>query len=40
VLSHIGLTDITIVRAEALNLGEEAKVASIAKAKAEIVALV
>jgi FMN-dependent NADH-azoreductase len=39
VLGFIGLTDVTIVRAEGLNLGEEAKAASIAKAKAEIAAL-
>ena len=39
VLGFIGLTDVTIVRAEGLNLGEEAKAAAIAKAKTEIAAL-
>jgi FMN-dependent NADH-azoreductase len=39
VLSFIGLTDITVVRAEGLNLGEEAKADSIAQAKAAIAAL-
>jgi FMN-dependent NADH-azoreductase len=36
VLAFIGLTDVTVVRAEGLNVGQEAKDASIAKAKAEI----
>jgi FMN-dependent NADH-azoreductase len=39
VLAFIGLTDVTVIRAEGLNLGEEAKAASIAKARAEIAAL-
>jgi FMN-dependent NADH-azoreductase len=39
VLGFIGLTDITIVRADGINLGEEVKVAAVAKAKAEIAAL-
>jgi FMN-dependent NADH-azoreductase len=39
VLTFIGLTDVTVIRAEGLNLGEEAKAASIAKARAEIAAL-
>ncbi|MCX4163161.1 MULTISPECIES: FMN-dependent NADH-azoreductase [Paraburkholderia] len=39
VLSFIGLTDITIVRAEGLNLGPDAKDASIATALADIAAL-
>ena len=39
VLGFIGLTDVTVVRAEGLNLGEEAKAAAIAKAKAEIASL-
>jgi FMN-dependent NADH-azoreductase len=39
VLSFIGLNDITIVRAEGLNLGPEAKDASIAKARSDIAAL-
>lgn len=40
VLGFIGLTDVTVVRAEGLNLGEEAKAAAIAKAQTEIAALV
>jgi FMN-dependent NADH-azoreductase len=36
VLGFIGLIDVTIVRAEGLNLGEEAKAAAIARAKAQI----
>jgi FMN-dependent NADH-azoreductase len=40
VLSFIGLTNITVIRAEGLNLGDEAKTASVTKAKAEIAALV
>ncbi|WMT76394.1 FMN-dependent NADH-azoreductase [Bradyrhizobium sp. Ash2021] len=36
VLGFIGLTDVTIIRAEGLNLGEEAKAASVAQAKAQI----
>lgn len=39
VLGFIGLTDVTVVRAEGLNLGEDAKAAAIAKAKTEIAAL-
>ncbi len=39
ILSFIGLTDVTVIRAEGLNLGDEAKTASVAKAKAEIAAL-
>lgn len=39
VLSFIGLTDITIVRAEGLALGDDGKAAAIAKAKAEIAAI-
>ncbi|MDB5526994.1 MAG: FMN-dependent NADH-azoreductase [Devosia sp.] len=39
VLGFIGLTDVTIVRAEGLNLGDESKAAAIAKAKAEIALL-
>jgi FMN-dependent NADH-azoreductase len=39
VLGFIGLTDVTVVRAEGLNLGDEAKAAAIAKAKTEIAAL-
>lgn len=40
VLAFIGLTDVTVIRAEGLNLGDETKAASITKAKAEIAALV
>jgi FMN-dependent NADH-azoreductase len=40
VLSFIGLTDVTVIRAEGLNLGDESKTASVTKAKAEIAALV
>jgi FMN-dependent NADH-azoreductase len=39
VLSFIGLTDITVIRAEGLNLGQDTKDASVAKAKAEIAAI-
>jgi FMN-dependent NADH-azoreductase len=39
VLNFIGLTDITVVRAEGLNLGEDSKAAAIAKARTEIAAL-
>jgi FMN-dependent NADH-azoreductase len=39
VLGFIGLTDVTVIRAEGSNLGEEVKAASVAKAKAEIAAL-
>ena len=39
VLAFIGLTDITIIRAEGLNLGDETKAAAVAKARAEIAAL-
>ncbi|WP_176594258.1 FMN-dependent NADH-azoreductase [Sphingobium sp. EM0848] len=39
VLGFIGLTDVTVIRAEGLNMGDEPKAAAIAKAKAEIDAL-
>lgn len=39
VLAFIGLTDVTVIRAEGLALGEEAKAEAIADAKAEIEAL-
>ncbi|PWB94816.1 FMN-dependent NADH-azoreductase [Methylosinus sporium] len=39
VLGFIGLTDVTIIRAEGLNLGEEPKAAAIAGAKAQIASL-
>ncbi|HWK46185.1 MAG TPA: NAD(P)H-dependent oxidoreductase [Stellaceae bacterium] len=39
VLSFIGLTDITVIRAEGLNLGPDVKDASVAKAKAAIAAI-
>jgi FMN-dependent NADH-azoreductase len=39
VLAFIGLTDVTVIRAEGLNLGEETKSAAIAQAKAQIEAL-
>jgi FMN-dependent NADH-azoreductase len=39
ILAFIGLTDVTIIRAEGLALGEEAKVAAVAGAKAQIEAL-
>ena len=39
VLALIGLTDVTVVRAEGLNLGEDVKAAAIAKAKEEIAAI-
>jgi FMN-dependent NADH-azoreductase len=39
VLSFIGLTDITIVRAEGLAFGEEAKEAAMLKARENIAAL-
>jgi FMN-dependent NADH-azoreductase len=39
VLAFIGLTDVTIIRAEGLALGEEAKAASVSKAKSQIEAL-
>lgn len=39
VLGFIGLTDITVIRAEGLNLGDEPKAAAIAQAKAQIAAL-
>jgi FMN-dependent NADH-azoreductase len=39
VLGFIGLTDVTIIRAEGLNLGDEPKAAAIAKARAQIEAL-
>jgi FMN-dependent NADH-azoreductase len=39
VLGFIGLTDVTVIRAEGLNLGEEPKATAIAQAKAQIEAL-
>ncbi|MCA6999715.1 FMN-dependent NADH-azoreductase [Dickeya solani] len=39
-LNFIGLTDITIIRAEGLALGDEAKTAAMAKARVEIDALI
>jgi FMN-dependent NADH-azoreductase len=39
VLAFIGLTDVTVVRAEGLNLGENIKAAAIAQAKQQIEAL-
>lgn len=39
VLAFIGLTDVTIIRAEGLALGEESKTAAVAKAKSQIGAL-
>lgn len=39
VLGFIGLIDVTIIRAEGLNLGEEPKAAAIAGAKAQIASL-
>lgn len=39
VLAFIGLTDVTVIRAEGLNLGEERKAAAVAKAKHEIAGL-
>jgi FMN-dependent NADH-azoreductase len=39
VLGFIGLTNVTIIRAEGLNLGEEPKAAAIAGAKAKIASL-
>jgi FMN-dependent NADH-azoreductase len=39
VLGFIGLTDVTVIRAEGLNLGEEARTAAVARARAEIQAL-
>lgn len=39
VLGFIGLTDITVIRAEGLNLGEAPKAAAIAQAKAQIESL-
>lgn len=39
VLAFIGLTDVTIIRAEGLALGEESKTAAVAKAKSQIEAL-
>ncbi|OYW62037.1 MAG: FMN-dependent NADH-azoreductase [Rhizobiales bacterium 24-66-13] len=38
-LGFIGLTDVTVIRAEGLALGEEAKAAALAGAKAQIAAL-
>jgi FMN-dependent NADH-azoreductase len=38
-LSFMGMTDVTIVRAEGLSMGDDAKAAAIAKAKAQIDAL-
>jgi FMN-dependent NADH-azoreductase len=39
VLGFIGLTDVTVIRAEGLNLGDEPKAAAIAQAKSQIAAL-
>lgn len=39
VLGFIGLTNVTIIRAEGLNLGDEPKAAAIAEAKAQIASL-
>jgi FMN-dependent NADH-azoreductase len=39
VLGFIGLTDLTVIRADGINLGEEVKAAAIAKATTEIAAL-
>ena len=39
VLSFIGLTDITVIRAEGLGLGQDVRDTSLAKAKAEIAAI-
>jgi FMN-dependent NADH-azoreductase len=39
VLAFIGLTDVTVVRAEGLNLGEDIKAAAVAQAKQQIEAL-
>jgi len=39
VLGFLGMTDVTIIRAEGINLGEEAKASAISKAKTEIAAL-
>jgi FMN-dependent NADH-azoreductase len=39
VLGFIGLTDVTTIRAEGLNLGEEPKAAAITRAKAQIASL-
>ena len=39
-LGFVGLTDVTVIRAEGINLGDETKAAAIGKAKNEIAALV
>ena len=39
VLAFIGLTDVTVIRAEGLNLGEASKAASVARASAEVASL-
>ena len=39
VLAFIGLTDVTVIRAEGLALGDESKTAAVAKAKSQIEAL-
>jgi FMN-dependent NADH-azoreductase len=39
VLSFLGMTDVTIVRAEGLNISEEAKAAAVAQAQSQIEAL-
>jgi FMN-dependent NADH-azoreductase len=39
VLGFIGLTDVTIIRVDGINLGEEVKAAAMSKAKAEIAGL-
>jgi FMN-dependent NADH-azoreductase len=39
VLGFIGLTDVTVIRADGINLGEEVKAAAVSKARAEIAAV-
>jgi FMN-dependent NADH-azoreductase len=39
VLAFMGLTDVTTIHAEGLNLGEDAKAAAVARAQAEVAAL-
>jgi len=39
VLGFIGLTDVTVIRAEGINLGEDAKTLAISRAKTQIAAL-
>jgi len=38
-LGFIGITDVTVIRAEGINFGDEAKATAVAKARAEIAAL-